>query len=163
MRALLFLWLVLGLSFSGGDRGASAQQIAAGIPILNVVNPRGVSVAFDRDGLEKLPQHVVATSTPWSNGVTTFTGPRLRDLLARAGADGKTVSAVAINDYKVSFPAADAQKYDVIVAIKRDGAYMPVRDKGPLWIIYPLDAMAELRNAETHAKMIWQLKTLIVN
>ncbi|MCC6470509.1 MAG: molybdopterin-dependent oxidoreductase [Alphaproteobacteria bacterium] len=160
MRCLSYVCLAFALLFNAP---VSAQQLASGNPILSVVKAGHPAIAFDREGLEKLPQHVVATSTPWSSGVTRFEGPRLRDLLASAGADGKTISAVAINDYKISLPVADAQKYDVIVAIKRDGAYMPVRDKGPLWIIYPLDSAAELRNAETHAKMIWQLKSLVVD
>ena len=39
---------------------------------------------------------------------------------------------------------------------------MPVRDKGPLWAVYPLDGHPELNNEGTHAKMIWQVRRLDV-
>jgi hypothetical protein len=39
---------------------------------------------------------------------------------------------------------------------------MPVRDKGPLWVIYPLDDHPEIDGQETHAKMIWQVRRLDV-
>lgn len=142
---------------------AQTQQTASAPPILKIIRLGAAPIEFSRAALESLPQRKMSTATPWTRGATTFEGPLLRDLLAHAGAQGSTVSAVAINDYKVTFPVADAQTYDVIVAIRRDGQYMPLRDKGPLWIIYPLDSVAELRNPETHSKMIWQLKTLSVD
>jgi hypothetical protein len=82
-------------------------------------------------------------------------------VLAAAGTRRTQLTAVALNDYTVAIPAEDADRYRVIVAIKRNGAYMPVRDKGPLWIVYPLDDSKELRTPETHAKMIWQLKAIV--
>jgi hypothetical protein len=41
----------------------------------------------------------------------------------------------ALNDYVTEIPAADARKFGVILALKRDGQYMPVSDKGPIFII----------------------------
>jgi hypothetical protein len=45
----------------------------------------------------------------------------------------------------------------VLVADSLEGEPMAIRDKGPLWIIYPLSAHSELRSADTEAKMVWQL------
>ena len=53
---------------------------------------------------------------------------------------------------------ADFARFGVILALKRDGEYMPVRDKGPLWIIYPQDEYSELRDKSVHQKWIWQIK-----
>ncbi len=86
----------------------------------------------------------------------------LRDLLAVVGAQGGTLHAVAINDYAVELPAADAQDYDVLVAYRMNGAAMSVRDKGPLWVIYPISQHPELEGPDTDAKMIWQLRELTV-
>jgi hypothetical protein len=60
----------------------------------------------------------------------------------------------------VEVPAADAEIADVIVAYRMNGEYMRVRDKGPMWLIYPLTSQPELDTEATHAKMIWQLKSL---
>lgn len=39
----------------------------------------------------------------------------------------------------MKIPIADFEKLNVILAYRRDGKAMPVRDKGPLWIMYPFD------------------------
>jgi hypothetical protein len=43
-----------------------------------------------------------------------------------------------------------------------NGAPMSVRDKGPLWIVYPMDDHDGLKTPETEAKMIWQLRDIAV-
>lgn len=140
-----------------------AQQTASTPTILSVGKQGAPSINFDRAALEQLPQHTIMTSTPWTTGTVRFEGPLLRDVLGQAGARGATISAVAMNDYKVSLPFSDAETYDVIVALKRDGQYMPVRDKGPLWIVHPLDLVAGLQTPAIHARMIWQLKAMQVD
>ena len=39
---------------------------------------------------------------------------------------------------------------------------MPVRDKGPLFIIYPFDSSAELRSEPYYSRSAWQLRTIEV-
>ncbi len=117
---------------------------------------------FDRAMLEALPQHTLLTETPWTDGITRFEGPLARNVLAAVGASGESVRASAINDYAVNIPLADFEQYDVIVALTRDGAPMRVRDKGPLWIIYPWSDHPQLRSEVHHSRSIWQLKALHV-
>jgi hypothetical protein len=69
----------------------------------------------------------------------------MRDLLKKVGASGTEITAVALNDYKVKIPIADFDKVNVILAYRRDGKAMPVRDKGPLWIMYPFDENPSLK------------------
>jgi hypothetical protein len=56
----------------------------------------------------------------------------------------------------------DFEKYNVILALKRDGEYMPVRDKGPLFVVYPYDSDPELRSQKFYSRSAWQVKSLIV-
>ena len=86
----------------------------------------------------------------------------MSELLRAIGGRGETLRAVAINDYSVTIPTTDLQTYPVLLAIKRDGEYMRIRDKGPLWIIYPWSDYPELRTEVYHARSIWQLKLIIV-
>lgn len=116
--------------------------------------------AFDMAMLEKLPQVSFSTQTPWYPGPRKFTGPLLRDVLAAAGAQGRTIEARALNDYRVRIPADDSARYDVIVARLIDDKPMAVRDKGPLFLIYPFDRAPELRNSIFYGRSAWQLTHL---
>ena len=119
-------------------------------------------VDFDMAQLAQLPQHTFTTRTPWYPAPRTFTGPLLRDVLAAGGVKGETLRAVALNDYKVDIPFADAQRHPVIVARLLDGKPMPVREKGPLFIVYPFDSRAELRSERYYARSAWQLRRIEV-
>ena len=118
------------------------------------------SFAFDIAGLESLGTIDIRTETPWTDGAVTFTGVRLRDILNAVRARGSTIVATALNDYSVTIPVEDADTYDVIVAIRQDGRLMSVRDRGPLWVIYPWSDRPELRNEVYYIRSIWQLKSL---
>ncbi|MEY4755090.1 MAG: hypothetical protein RJA44_2765 [Pseudomonadota bacterium] len=117
---------------------------------------------FDMDMLAALPQHSYTTPTPWYPQERKFTGPLLRDVLAAAGAKGKTLSAVALNDYKVELPVEDVQRFEVVLARLLDDKPMPVREKGPLFIIYPFHTDSSLRSERYYGRCAWQLKTLDV-
>lgn len=115
---------------------------------------------FDMAMLARLPQHSFSTQTPWYPKPRKFTGPLLRDVLAATGAQGQMVEARAMNDYKVNIPVEDVRRYDVIVARLMDDKPMLLRDKGPLFIIYPFDRHAELRNSVYYGRSAWQLKSM---
>jgi hypothetical protein len=115
---------------------------------------------FDMGMLASLPQRSVSLKTPWYSGPRKFTGPLLRDVLATAGAHGEQIEAIAINDYKVTIPMEDCIKHDVLLALLLDERPMPLRDKGPLFIIYPFDSDARLRTSLYYSRCAWQLKAL---
>jgi hypothetical protein len=118
------------------------------------------AATFDLAMLEKLPQQTFTTMTPWDKQPIKFTGPLLRDVLAAAKASGTTLKAEALNDYQTSIPLDDAQKFDVIVAHQMNGAAIPVKTKGPLFIIYPFDSKPELRSTVYFERSAWQLKSI---
>lgn len=141
----------------------SAAQTARGRTVLTVQAPGRPAADFDMAALERLPQHSFRTSTPWYPQPVSFTGPLLRDVLAAAGARGKTLRAVALNDYKVDLPAEDAARFDVIVARLLDGQPMPVRERGPLFIVYPFSTSAELQSEKYYSRSAWQLRRIEVD
>jgi len=118
------------------------------------------SAVFDMAMLEALPQHSFTTRTPWFDQPVRFTGPLMADVLKAVQARGTVVQAVAINDYKVSIPMEDSRKYKMIVARLMNGEPMTVRDKGPLFVVYPFDSARELRKLTFYERSIWQLKAL---
>lgn len=121
---------------------------------------RGANAVFDMAMLDALPQHTFTTQTPWDDKPVQFRGPRLRDVLAAVQARGTQIKATALNDYRIVIPVEDAQRFDVIVATRKNGEPMPVRDKGPLFIVYPFDSDPVLKDKRYYERSIWQLKAL---
>ena len=117
---------------------------------------------FDHDMLAALGFSELTTSTPWTEGVPVFTGIQMSTLLDYVGAEGDSIHAIALNDYKAEIPLSDFDKYPVMLASTMNGKRLRVRDKGPLWIVYPFDQFEELAGAETRSKCVWQLKELQV-
>lgn len=117
---------------------------------------------FDLAMIEKLPQQTFSTMTPWDKNPIKFTGPLLRDLLAAVKAQGSTIKAAALNDYMTSIPMDDASKFDVIVAHRMNDEAIPVKTKGPLFIIYPFDTRKELHSTVYYGRSAWQLKSMTV-
>jgi hypothetical protein len=146
---------------------AQALEPAAGKVILTISGKiadknTATAAVFDRAMLEKLPQQNFSTMTPWDKKPIQFTGPLLRDVLAAVKASGTTLKAAAINDYMTSIPVEDAKKFDVIVAHKMNGADIPVKTKGPLFIVYPFDTKTELQSSVYYERSAWQLKSLSI-
>jgi hypothetical protein len=83
-------------------------------------------------------------------------------LMQAVGASGDQVLAYALNDYSTELPISDFARYNVLLALKRDGEYMPVRDKGPLFIVYPFDSSPELRHQRFYSRSAWQLARIVV-
>ena len=159
--------LSLGLWLAGESSAALALDPPKSKAVLTLSGKigspnQGDKAVFDLDMLKALPQTTFTTQTPWEKTPTTFNGPLLRDVLTAAKAQGTTLKAVALNDYKVSLPVSDGQKFDVIVAHQMDGKPIPVRTKGPLFIVYPFDRHADLRNSTYYERSIWQLKAIEV-
>ncbi len=117
---------------------------------------------FDRPMLETLGMASFVTSTPWYQKAVRFDGIPMRTLLRAVGASGERVTATALNDYSTEIPITDFERYDVLLALKRDGEYMPVRDKGPLFIVYPFDRFPELQAQKFYNRSAWQLAQLAV-
>ncbi|HEX5737310.1 MAG TPA: hypothetical protein VFY22_02270 [Hydrogenophaga sp.] len=146
---------------------ASALEVPAERPVLTISGAIGVKnvgdvARFDMKMIEALPQHSFTTGTPWYDRPVTFTGPLLADVLAAVGASGGTILASAINDYTITIPMSDVKAHKVIVARLLDGRPMAVREKGPLFVVYPFDSKAALRTSIYYERSIWQLKSLEV-
>ena len=154
------LLLVFASVCGAGELGTPTGRVILTVSgAISATNHAGAAV-FDRAMLMELPQITVHTTTPWTEGKTWFEGPAARDVMVRVGAAGTKVIATAINDYQVEIPFSDFSEIAVIFAMARDGKPISVRDKGPLWIIYPWSEQPELKTEVHHSRSIWQLKAL---
>lgn len=144
---------------------AAALEPATGKVILTITGKiseknAGNAAVFDMSMLEKLPQQTFTTKTPWDKQPVKYTGPFLRDVLAAVKANGSTLKASALNDYKTTIPLDDAKRFDVVLAHKMNDKAIPVRTKGPLFIIYPFDTKPELQATTYYERSAWQLKSI---
>ena len=100
----------------------------------------------------------VVTENEFANGKVAYRGPLVRDVLAQLGLDDvEQVRLVAANDYFVDIPTEDFRDYDAILAMEADGKRLSRRDKGPLWLMYPISDHAELNDPVYLRRLIWQV------
>ena len=171
MRKLTTIWTsVAALMFVGSampSANAGALPMPADKPILTIsgnIDDKNVgdTAQFDRAMLEKMGLVTVVTTTPWYQGPMSFEGVPMDKLMAEVGAKGQRLVAYALNDYTTEIPMEDFAKHHAILAMKRNGEYMPVRDKGPLFIIYPYDSEPELKSQVFYSRSAWQVARLVV-
>lgn len=117
---------------------------------------------FDMPMLEALAGRTGEMETPWTEGVVKFSGPLLRSILEAAGAHGTKLKVVALNDYAADVPIEDATALDTMLATRMDGKLMSVRDKGPLFLVYPFDKDSGLFNEKYFSRSVWQIKDIEV-
>ncbi len=152
-----------------------AERFAAGAPLASpsskvilIVSGKikntnnGDAAVLDRDMIEAIGMTSIRTATPWYSGIMTFEGVPMTNLLATVGAYGTEVTALALNDYSTTIPIEDFETYKVILALKRNGNYMPISDKGPLFIIYPFDSDTQLQQQKYYSRAAWQVARLVV-
>ena len=116
------------------------------------------TIEYDLAALQGLPQTEYKTENGFMDGASVFSGPLLRDVLELSDLlDEDTITLKAANDYEISYPVSDATDYDVIIATQVDGNVMSVREKGPLWLMYPFSDFPELSDELFKSRLVWQL------
>ncbi len=133
--------------------------VASSKPILKITLDGEVQ-EFSLADLQGFEPTTVTTSTIWTEGVQTFEGISLKVLLDHLSVSSGTITATAINDYAVELPVSDAVVDGPIVAYLHSGKEMSVREKGPLWIIYPYDENKDYQTEVIYSRSIWQLNRM---
>ncbi|WP_234496956.1 hypothetical protein [Vibrio maritimus] len=114
---------------------------------------------YSDSDLSNMPQATIDTELPWLDGKNSFTGVNLEEFFAQSNAPlPALITFIALNDYKVTIRQEDIKQYQPIIANRKNGEKMSIRDKGPYWVIFPLSQHPEIDNTDYHAMMIWQLK-----
>ncbi|WP_207461247.1 hypothetical protein [Azospirillum sp. SYSU D00513] len=146
--------------------GAAAYAPAATAganPILTVQdskNAAGTRFEFTLEALEALGTRTVSTVTPWNAEPVAYTGVPLSRLAEHVNATGRAMKVEALNDYKAEIPASDIAKYGPLLATRRNGEPMLIRDKGPIFVIYDFGRYPELKSEIFHSRSVWQVKSI---
>lgn len=116
---------------------------------------------FSLEALEALGLEHLATVTPWTHAMQSFSGVSLARLLRAAGAVAPTrLRAEALNRYGTDLRPEDAAANGALLATRLDGAPMRVRDRGPLWLVFPWSQRPDLASPQVYQRSIWQLRRI---
>lgn len=152
--AILALWVLTYIP---------TQSVAA--PILTVIFPdangEAQTMEYTDEEILALDQVEIATDNDYVDETAVFSGPRLRDVFGDQEIGSEDMIRLrALNDYSTEMPASEALDYDVILALSMNGERLSVRDKGPIWVIYPMSEHEELREPRFNDRLVWQLSSV---
>lgn len=139
--------------------GATAPAVAADNVILTI-DQESVQHHFTLQQLAALPQTTITTATPWTTGQHRYQGVAIDTLLQRLNLSPQVLKVHALNDFWARVPTTVARQYRAILATHVDGQPMSRRNKGPLWVIFPLSEHPELNQEKYHNYMVWQVRTI---
>lgn len=123
---------------------------------------RGNAAVFDYDMLIELEQGQIETVNPWADGMNTYSGPLGTAILEAVGAQGDQLVLQALNDYSAPVPASDLAEFSTVFATHQNGRRLSVRDRGPLFLIYPFSSYPELESERYHNRSVWQIDRIQV-
>jgi hypothetical protein len=148
-------------TFAGGAAVAAASEA----PVLTLRNPKITGphgkITFTFDALNAMPQHTILTGNDYIDGVSEFRGPRVfqvLDLIGRAGAE--KARFIAANDFYSDIAIEELQRFDAVLALSMDDKPLSRRDKGPIWVMYPIDSYPELKDSVYNNRLVAQLKVI---
>jgi hypothetical protein len=153
----VFLAAVAAFYLVQGMAGSAAAEVVLRVDVAG--DGSDVRSLTDAD-LAALPQVSFTTTTIWTTESSTFSGPSLAAVLDSLGAQGAALTMIAVNDYKVEMPWSVMEQDAPIIANRINGEPFSVRDKGPLWVVFPYDANARFQTEEIYSLSIWQLNQI---
>ncbi|HGW5148973.1 TPA: oxidoreductase [Pseudomonas aeruginosa] len=156
MRQLIVFSCCLGLPLAQ----AAEPVPLGGRPIVTLQRSGGAPVRLTLSDLEALPSETLEAQLP-GEANARWQGVRISLLLRHLDlAPPKRLRVLALNDYSAIIPYSDLDSYQPILAYRRNGAYMAIRERGPLFIIYPMARYPELRNQVYYNRTVWQVSSI---
>ncbi|MEX0970182.1 MAG: hypothetical protein WD046_07045 [Paracoccaceae bacterium] len=126
--------------------------------LITLIERDGTEIALSEAAFFALPQYAIATENEYLEGLNCYEGPLGRDVVALLDGEPEAfVALTAMNDYRVEAPFAHLLEFDVIFTTSVNNARLSLRDKGPIWVVYPQSDNAILQDTFYGTYMIWQL------
>ena len=120
----------------------------------------------DLSTLDSMPQEKLLTSLPPSLGIigkNEWSGVSLKYIVQNLGAkEDSVIELAALNDYVISIPMKSIDSYNPVLASRLNGNTMPIRNKGPLVLIYPFDKYREIDTPLYQDYTIWMIHEIRV-
>lgn len=142
--------------------GSSSYSNADQNTVLTIISDGMQEQKITRDDLKKLPILNYQTTTIWTEGEQQFQGVALKALLEHFDITEGNILATAVNDYAVEIPISEMSFNAPMIAYHMNGEEMSLREKGPLWVVYPYDDAAEYQSELVYSRSIWQLDRIVI-
>jgi hypothetical protein len=150
-------------ALAAGLATAAHARSPSNAPALRIVRPAPAALlTLDLRALEALGLVSITTAVPWDAQPRYWEGVSLKRLLEHAQAGGRPVNIKALNDYAARLPWSDMEQFDPILAWRRDGQTIAVRDKGPLLVIYPFARFPHLEGHVYTGRSVWHVAEIVV-
>jgi len=162
LRRLILALILLALPLRADELPPLSGPVVLTITGLDEASFPGGRLELDMAMLKAMAATDITTSSIWTDGIHVYTGVLVRTLAEQIDAGNHALKFHALNDYSIIIPASETTEDAPLLAYEMDGQPMPVRDKGPLWVIYPYDGGAEYRTDTTFSRSIWQLDRIDV-
>lgn len=141
------------------------RTLNVGDPIMRIRS--GVNdTPFDVDIsiLESLGTVSYSVDDPYELTDVEYEGVLLSVLFEQfGGAESKSVTILAIDDYTQTIPRDHIEKWPLLLALKANGSYSPRSHRGPVMIIYPYDQYPELDPTIYDPFWVWQISDMPFN
>lgn len=158
--SLLLALAVSGVSLAGDLAEPGSEVILVVSGDIDAAGETGAA-RFDLAALEALGTASFTTSTIWTKGEIEFSGIPLPRLLDGLGIRDGKIGLQAINDYYIEIPVSEARQSAGLIATRLNGEPMSIREKGPLWLVYPYDSDARFRSESYYSRSIWQIERIV--
>ena len=149
---------IAGQTVQTSEGSSTPSDVHSNEVLITLVGRDGTTTELSEAAYFALPQYAIATENEYLEGMNCYQGPLGRDVVALLGLmPDDTITLTAMNDYQVEIPYAHLAEYDVIFATAVNGERLSLRDKGPIWVVYPQSDNAILQDTVYGTYMIWQL------
>ena len=155
MKQIFFVFLSLALLLSG-----RALSDYPRTDLVLVDENRALLKTLSLDEIRSLPSSKIITSTIWTQGKQVFEGPSLLTVLEEMGVNEGSVRLSALNDNRVDLHLETLTDQLPILAHSMNGEPMPVRNKGPYWVVFPYDTDIKYQTEWHYAMSIWHLNMI---
>ena len=120
-------------------------------------------IVVTRSDMQAMQQTANRLQLPDALGISgshNWQGVSLKQVVARSGYNTKVLQATALNGYFVEVPQDDLERFDPILAFRRDDQFISIREKGPFILIYPFNQFPELNQQRYINRTVWQIDEL---
>lgn len=121
------------------------------------------AVALEMKQLAALGTTRCRTLVPWMSGKHVFEGVELKRVLALVGGATRGATATALDGFVSSVPQALIETGRPLVAFKMDGNYIPLEQKGPLQLVFPLDMASDVVRSDSYLTTVFELSALVAS
>jgi hypothetical protein len=95
---------------------------------------------------------------PWEKRTDSYTGIWLDELVIKlARADTTAITFIALDNYQITFERAEWRAKKILLVTRIGGEHQPVRNKGPLRVVYQHFDKGSAEDGITLPKWIWMI------